>query len=160
MVDEHGLTWLLSAPKIELLADKSKRAPYPLNWTEQRRLFAALPNYLTEMALFAVNSGCRDGGVCGLRWEWEVDVPHLGAKVFIIPGARVKNGEDRLVILNRVARSVIEARRGVDATYVFTYDGRRIQRMLTSAWIRNKASHDALFGGRADVATGLCRTRM
>jgi integrase len=31
---------------------------------------------------------------------------------------------------------VIEARRGIDPTFVFTYEGRRIQRMLTSGWIR------------------------
>jgi integrase len=135
-VDEHGLTWLLSAPKIKLLPDTSKRAPYPLSWTEQRRLFAELPGYLSEMALFAVNTGCRDGEMCGLRWEWEVAVPQLGTSVFIIPGRRVKNGEDRLVVLNRVARSVVDARRGIDPTYVFTYEGRRIRRMLTSGWIR------------------------
>ena len=53
------------------------------------------------MALFAVNTGCRDSEVCSLRWEWEVVVPALGTSVFIIPGSRVKNGDDRLVVLNR-----------------------------------------------------------
>ena len=66
---------------------------------------------------FAVNTGCRDGEVCGLRWDWEVDVPELGTTVFIIPGSRVKNGDERLVVLNRVALSVIEARRGIDPAY-------------------------------------------
>ena len=131
-VDEHGLTWLLAAPKVKLLPDREKRAPYPLSWIEQRRLFNELPDYLEEMALFAVNTGCRDGEVCGLRWEWEVEVPELGTSVFIIPGARVKNGDERLVVLNRVARSVIERRRGIDPTFVFTYEGRPIRRMLTS----------------------------
>lgn len=28
-MDDHGLTWLLAAPKIKLLPDTSKRAPYP-----------------------------------------------------------------------------------------------------------------------------------
>jgi integrase len=82
-----------------------------------------LPDYLEEMALFAVNTGCRDGEVCGLRWEWEVEVPELGTSVFIIPGARVKNGDERLVVLNRVARSVIDRRRGHHPLYVFTYEG-------------------------------------
>src|ERR671925_1497217 len=88
------------------------------------------------MALFAVNTGCRSGEVCKLRWEWLVAVPELHTTVFIIPGAQVKNGDDRLVILNRVALSVVEARRGIDPTYVFTYEGRPIYRMLTSGWIR------------------------
>jgi hypothetical protein len=50
-VDEHGLTWLLSAPKIKLLPDTGKRAPYPLSWVEQRQLFRELPDYLAQMAL-------------------------------------------------------------------------------------------------------------
>ena len=53
------------------------------------------------MALFAVNTGCRDAEICNLRWEWEVEVPELGTSVFIIPEVAVKNGEDRLVVLNR-----------------------------------------------------------
>jgi integrase len=135
-VDGHGLTWLLSAPKIKLLPNNAKRAPYPLSWAEQRRLFQELPRYLVQMALFAVNTGCRDGEVCGLRWEWEVAVPQIDSTVFIIPGSRVKNGDNRLVVLNRVALSVIETRRGIDPAFVFTYEGRPIHRMLTSGWIR------------------------
>lgn len=46
-----------------------------------------------------------------LRWDWEVEVPALDTSVFIIPGARVKNGDDRLVVFNSVARSVVQARR-------------------------------------------------
>ena len=38
------------------------------------------------MALFKVNTGCRDQEVCGLRWEWEVAVPELETTVFLIPG--------------------------------------------------------------------------
>ena len=92
------------------------------------------------MALFAVNTGCRDGEVCGLRWDWEIRVPELRTKVFIIPGTRVKNGDERLVVLNRIALSVVEARRGIDATFVFTYQGRPINRMLTSGWLARSQS--------------------
>lgn len=141
-VDEDGLTWVPTAPKIKLLADVEKRQPYPLNWDEQSRLFQALPDHLAEMALFAVNTGCRDQEVCGLRWDWEVQVPELGMSVFIVPGLRVKNGDDRLVVLNRVARSVVEARRGVNQTYVFTYDGKRLAKMMTSAWKRARVKVD------------------
>ena len=108
-MDEYGLTWLSAAPKIKLLPEHDARKPYPLDWEEQDRLFAALPLHLSEMALFAVNTGCRDGEVCRLRWEWEVRVPsaEIGS-VFIIPPEHVKNGESRLVVLNQVARAVIE----------------------------------------------------
>lgn len=135
-VDEHGLTWLHAAPKLRLLPDREKRQPYPLSWAEQTALFRELPVHLAEMALFAVNTGCRDQEVCTLRWEWEVAVPELGTSVFIIPGTRVKNGDERLVVLNAVAASVIAAQRGRDRDFVFTYEGTPISRMLTSGWKR------------------------
>jgi integrase len=135
-VDEHGLTWLPAAPKIKLLADVEKRQPHPLTWEEQARLFRELPDYLAQMALFAVNTGCRDQEVCQLRWEWEVMVPELATSVFIIPGARVKNGDERLVVLNRVARLVIESRRGLNGEFVLTCHGHPVSRMMTSAWKR------------------------
>lgn len=46
-------------------------------------------------------------------------MPELNTSIFLIPGEHVKNGEERLVVLNRVAMSVIEALRGVDPAYVF-----------------------------------------
>jgi len=92
-LDEHGLTWLAAAPKIKLLPDLHKRLPYPLTWDEQDALFSALPAHLAEMALFTVNTGCRDQEVCGLRWSWEVAVPSLKTSVFIVPSERVKNGD-------------------------------------------------------------------
>ena len=147
-VDEHGLTWLSAAPKIKLLSDSDQRQPHPLSWDEQARLFRALPEYLAQMVLFAVNTGCRDQEVCQLRWEWEVKVPELAVSVFIIPGSRVKNGGERLVVLNRVARSVIDIRRGVHKEFVFTFRGEAISRMMTSAWTR------------ARVRTGLANVRI
>jgi integrase len=62
--------------------------------------------------------------------------------VFLIPedfGGRtensgVKNGEDRLVVLNDVARSVVESCRGVHPEHVFTYKGKPIGRINNSAW--------------------------
>jgi integrase len=135
-IDENGLTWLHVAPKIRLLPDVEKRQPYPLSWDEQARLFKALPDHLAAMALFAVNTGCRDQEVCKLRWEWEVPVPELETSVFIVPGRYVKNAEDRLIVLNRIAASVVEAQRGKHATHVFAYQGDPVTRMLNSAWLR------------------------
>ena len=134
--DEHGLTWLENAPLIQLLPDSTAREPYPLDWEEQRRLFQALPDHLARMCLFKVNTGCREQEVCGLRWEWEVQVPELETSVFIIPGVRVKNREDRLVVMNRVARSVIEEARGAHPQYVFTYRGHPVQCINNNGWQR------------------------
>ncbi len=135
-MDEHGLTWLLAAPKIKLLPTHERRHPWPLSWAEQDRLFAELPPHLQRMALFAVHTGLRDGELCGLRWEWEIVVPQLATSVFVIPRAHVKNGDERLVVLNMVARSVLERQCGEHAEFVFCYEGRPIARALTSAWKR------------------------
>lgn len=102
------MTWLQSVSRIKLLSDTNKRKPYPLSWNEQAILFEALPDHLADMALFAVNTGCRDSEVCNLQWSWKVDVPQLDTAVFIIPGEQVKNGDDRLVVLNKTAFDTVK----------------------------------------------------
>ena len=72
--------------------------------------------------------------VCNLLWEWEVVVRELDTSVSIIPGDRIKNGDERLVVLNRVARSVIEEARGEHPEYVFTYRGHPVNGMNNTAW--------------------------
>jgi len=88
------------------------------------------------MCLFKVNTGCREQEVCRLRWDWEVPVPELNTSVFLIPGTRVKNREDRLVVLNRVAQSVIDAVRGLHPERVFTYNGNPLGAINNSSWKR------------------------
>jgi len=123
------MTWLETAPLITVdvkLAKKKARKPYPLSWEEQDLLFAELPEDPNrQMALFKVNTGNREEEVCMLRWEWEIAVPELKTSVFVIPGRFVKNGEDRLIVMNQVAKDVIEARRGIHPACVFTYRGQR-----------------------------------
>jgi integrase len=139
-MDEHGMTWLESAPKIKLFPVTDARAPYPLAHEEQALLFRELPDHLARMALFKVNTGTREQEVCGLRWEDEVKVPELETSVFVLPADRVKNGEERLVVLNRVAKSVIDAQRGVHTIYVFAHarrnkgEAKPVTKMNNTAW--------------------------
>ncbi len=138
-IDRLGKTWLPAAPKIKLFAVKDARPPYPLTREEQTQLFKELPDHLACMALFKVNTGTREQEVCTLKWEYEVKVPELDTSVFIIPGENVKNGDERLVVLNRVAKSVIESQRGRHAEYVFVHLHRKGElrpmiRMNNSAW--------------------------
>ena len=140
----NGMTWLESAPLIKLDTDLMKRKPYPLSWDEQRLLFSMLPgNPNAQMALFKVNTGTREQEVCYLRWEWEYPVPELGegVSVFIVPAIfsedgkhGVKNREDRLVVLNNVARSIVNARRGIHNEFVFSYRGHRLTGMNNTGW--------------------------
>jgi integrase len=143
--DEERRPWLDTVPMITKLDEKkTKRLPYPMSWEEQSLLFAELPDHLRRMALYKVNTGSREQEVCKLRWDWEIKVPQLDTSVFLIPaqfggrqeGSGVKNGEERLVVLNRVAKSVIDQQRGLHPEYVFPYGkpAGPMHRMNDSAW--------------------------
>ncbi|WP_256221995.1 tyrosine-type recombinase/integrase [Pseudomonas sp. NBRC 111127] len=141
--DEERRPWLDSIPLLAKLEEKrASRKPYPMSWDEQSILFGELPEHLHKMALFKVNTGCREQEVCKLRWDWEISVPELGTSVFLIPadfGGRhensgVKNRDERLVVLNTVAKSIIEGQRGVSREWVFPYNGTGMHRMNDSAW--------------------------
>ncbi|TWC17109.1 site-specific recombinase XerD [Pseudomonas sp. SJZ085] len=141
--DEERRPWLDSVPMLTKLDLKKKvREPYPMSWEEQSILFGELPSHLQTMALFKVNTGCREQEVCKLRWDWEIPVPELGTSVFLIPsdfGGRnersgVKNGDERLVVLNSVAKSIIDKQRGQSKEWVFPYNGTAMHRMNDSAW--------------------------
>jgi integrase len=74
--------------------------------------------------------------VCQLRWDWEVDLPNMETSVFVLPASITKTSTERVVVLNTVARRVIEARRGMHKEFVFSYRGNRIGKLRNTAWIR------------------------
>ena len=94
------------------------------------------------LALFDVNTGLRSSELCGLRWSWEVKVPELETSVFILPEEMTKNGEERIVVLNRIARSVLESQRGEHRQYVFTYCGGPLLRVSNHGWRRARLRAD------------------
>lgn len=143
-IDENGLTWLFVAPKIKLLSEHDLRKPYPLSWDEQNKLFKELPIHLRKMGLFAVNTGCRSNEICNLKWEWEIKIPELCTSVFLIPSKIVKNNEERLVVLNNIARSIIEEVRGCHPEYVFVYKNKPITKMTNSAWLKARKRANVL----------------
>jgi integrase len=142
--DENNQPWIDTAPLLQMPNWEDAAEPYPLTWDEQQRFFKLLPDYLHKMALFKVNTGLREQGVCWLRWDWEVKIPSLMTSIFITPGKPVcyddgiwpgeKNKEDQIVVLNRIAQSVIERQRGLHPAYVFPFEGKRLVRMYTTAW--------------------------
>ncbi len=132
--DEYGLTWLETPPILSMLEVDDSRLPYPLSWEEQEFLLKALPAHLAPMALYKVNTGCREQEVAQLRWDWEIAVPELDTSVFIIPRQIVKNKQERLVVLNDVASSVIDSQRGKHPERVFTFRGRPFDKLYNSAW--------------------------
>jgi hypothetical protein len=90
-MDDQEITWLERAPKVKLLTVRDARKPYPHSREEQAIFFQGLPDHLAGMALFKVNTGCREEEVCSRECDYEVTVPGLNTSVFIIPGDKVKN---------------------------------------------------------------------
>jgi integrase len=132
--DARDRPWLASAPLIQMQRHPDRRTPYPLSPREQALLLSELAPHLARMALFKVNTGLREQEVVRLRWDWEVAVPELGISVFVIPREHVKNGLERFVVLNRIARTVLEGCRGEHPAWVFTRRGQPLTRLYNSGW--------------------------
>ena len=139
--DANGKPWLASLPQLPTVQG-DRRPPRPISQAEQAGLFQALPDYLAEMALFAVHTGLRAQELCGLQWDWEYTVTGLHASVFVIPAASAKNNRERIVPLNSIARSIIETRRAnnTQSVFVFEVSGHRLSRPTNKAWNKAKAA--------------------
>ena len=142
-----GKPFLIAPPLFDTLNWEDKADPFPINKKEQLKFFRLLPKHLRRMAFFAVNTGLREQGVCWLRWDWELEIPELNTSIFVIPGKKreyadgtwigEKNKENQVVVLNCVAKSLIEVQRRNrenNCPYVFPYRGKRIGGMNNTGW--------------------------
>lgn len=77
----------------------------------------------------------RESEVCNLQWDWEIKLPQMPhLMVFIIPAELVKNGEERLVVCNQTAKSVVDSQRGKHKQFVFAFKGKPVTRMNNTGW--------------------------
>jgi integrase len=138
--------WISTVPLIEFGPLDDQRPPKPITWKQQRILLPLLPSRNAAMALFNLNTGVRDSVVCNLRWEWERGHKNLPYSVFMVPKQYVKGRKsERVLVLNRVSQSIIDAQRGKHPAIVFPYSRRSkgkvgpedmhpIETMNNSAW--------------------------
>lgn len=63
-------------------------------------------------------------------------MPELKTSIFVLPGEYAKNGQERALVLNTVARRIVESARGAHREYLFTYRGKRLQGIENTAWRR------------------------
>jgi hypothetical protein len=117
-LDENNLTWLARAAQDQAAAGDGRAEPYPVVG-RAGAVVSAVAEALARMALFKVNTGCRDAEVCGLKWAWEVPVPELNTSVF--PDPRFEGQERGRAAggAEPVAKSVIDSVRGEHDEYVF-----------------------------------------
>ncbi len=122
---DAGEFWLKHVPKIKTIRVTDERLPYPISWSEQRLLFACLPNHLLAPIEFCLHTGLRNREICTLRWSDLRTLPDSTIEYFLIPAKRMKNGKPRLVLLNRVAREIIGRLKRVPSnSNVFLYNGK------------------------------------
>lgn len=135
-----------SAPLIQHVKGPARQA-YRFNWEEQARLFQCLPTgWDTGAAVFAVNTGVRREELFGLKWTDMVRLPELGPDIFVFVLSDTKNGQQRAVICNSIARRAVEAQRKWQAKhghspYVFPtkYLGRTGSRVRSAGVVWNRA---------------------
>lgn len=101
--------WIPSAPLLSRVKGPTKE-PYPITFDEQDRWFRNLPTgWDVGAMLFAINTGCRKEEVFGLKWRDRIEIPEHNTYVFVLQ--QTKNGKDRPVILNSIAKRVIQSMR-------------------------------------------------
>ena len=131
--DDKNQSLLAITPHIRLLPQTDTRPPRPITYQEETLLLDNLPPHLKNMTIFALNTGCRSGEICALKWKWEYKIEGFKS-LFIIPGENHKNGDDKIVVLNSKALKIINDQRGKHPAHVFTYKNNPINRMNNSAW--------------------------
>jgi integrase len=125
--------WIDRAPKVAMLAEPTKR----IRWITQeqaKRLVAALPGHLAEMALFSLETGLRRTNVTGLQWS-QVD---LSRKMAWIHPDEAKARKEIPVPLSDVAIDVLRRQRFAKRTpefvdSVFVFRGRPVHQTGTRA---------------------------
>src|ERR1700683_1407279 len=90
----------------------------------------------TRLASLLKNPGYQDYNITAeLGGKTGLEAPDLNAWIFAFPGERFKNGEERLVVLNKIAESIVESVRGLHPVYIFVRA--RTQRMRDTAAGKN-----------------------
>ena len=122
----------IKPPEIE----RRKMPPGRTRWLtaeEWKRLepkLAAASPLLVQAAAFTLATGLRANNVLELRWS-QVD---LRRRVAWLEAAQTKGMEAIGVPLNNAASAILEARRGIDGTWVFGNPRRPLTKASNRAW--------------------------
>lgn len=120
--------WLRQLPKLATKTDKKAKTRDWITHEQWSKLYAELPGHLRPMAAFAVSTGLRQANVLGLRWD-HVD---LDRKHVWTDGVDTKSGAAISTPLNDDAMAALEAVKGQDAEWCFTYRGKPIKDVKTA----------------------------
>lgn len=122
--------WLDDVPKITLYREARRRIRW-LTREEAQKLIAALPEYLSDMAVFSLATGLRQRNVLELKWE-QIDLNRRTA--WIYPD-EAKSGRSIGVALNQTALGVLGKQMGKHSSFVFTYpNGNPVKSISSRIW--------------------------
>jgi len=94
---------------------------YPLTAGQERELLKRLSGDRKKAAILSIHTGVREHYLRELRWDDELFIRGLNTSVFNIDN---KNGERHRMVLNSIAKDIIESCRGNHPDYVFSYPAR------------------------------------
>lgn len=123
--------WIDRAPKVKEFQEPKIHVRW-ITPNEAQRLITALPPHLAAMAEFSLQTGLRQSNVSYLKW----DQVSLERQTAWIHADESKNGKALAVPLNKLAVRVLQRQLGKHNQYVFTYQGKPVQRTSTKAWKR------------------------
>lgn len=121
--------WVERVPKVPMYTVRNKRIRW-ITRDEAQDLLGRLPLHQAQMARFALATGLRQRNVCRLKWA-DVDVARSCA--WVHPD-QSKTRKAIAVPLNAEALAVLQERRGSNAEYVFTFDGKPVWQVNTKSW--------------------------
>ncbi|RVU83862.1 hypothetical protein EOL70_13620 [Leucothrix sargassi] len=123
--DEYNKPYLATAPTLKQIPENDKKPTHPIEYQEESRLLNAFSDDYKDLWNFATNTGLREQTQANLRWEWEVNLPMINTRAFIIPGEYLKYGRnitgsgEWLLVLNSTAIGIIDRWKGRDEEFVF-----------------------------------------
>jgi integrase len=117
--NENGTTWISVKPRLTRVLVIDRTPPYPITWEEEDLLLSFLSPNHQDIVRFALNTGLRDKELRSLRWDWERGIEGTDDIVFALPGHICKNRRPRLLILNSIAREIVERQRNQHKDVVF-----------------------------------------
>ena len=121
--------WLDRVPKVSMLPEPKHRIRW-LTKDEADRLMAELPDHLSAMVRFSLETGLRRRNVTMLEWS-QVDMARRTA--WIHPD-QAKARKAIAVPLTATAMFVLRQQQGKDKRFVFTYRGRPVKQPNNWAW--------------------------
>lgn len=111
--------------------------PYTLSQREELALLSKLPPEYRIAARFILYTGLRTINLRKLRWSQETELDNFDESVFMIPGAGMKNKRPWMLVLNSVARDILEGQRGKHPEFVFTNCHNQFwKRLYTTTWMK------------------------